>query len=103
MGDLAVTADLEEVATQAITMRIKEEDMTLTKISIRDMANMIITVMAIAVDMVVPMDWKKVQKNQLVTMIWSLAQKTLKMAILISHRVTFLIDQQVMVQSQIMV
>merc|ERR1739846_55399 len=65
-------ADLEEVAeevdTQAITIRIKEEDMTLTKISIKDIANMIITVMAIAVDMLVPTDWKKVQKNQLVNL-----------------------------------
>merc|ERR1712129_582404 len=96
-------------------MGIKVKISTKDTIIIKDMskAAMIITaVMAIEVAIrvkILAMDWRKAQKNQLMAiMIQNSAQNILKMVILISHRVTILIDQvatilrdqQVMVQSQ---
>merc|ERR1712129_75883 len=107
MGDQVDTAKEDQVDTTKDTMDIMSHimDMITTKdpIIIKDsMAVMIFIAAQIAVTLA--MDWKKAPKNQLTaTMISTLAQNILRMAILINHRVTFLIGQLVMVQSQIMV
>merc|ERR1712129_140746 len=113
MGDQVDTAKEDQVDTTKDTMDIMSHimDMITTKdpIIIKDsMAVMIFIAAQIAVTRA--MDWKMDRSQQSMVIMMVLDQNILKMVILINHRVTILIDQvatilieqQVLVQSQIM-
>merc|ERR1712129_603685 len=101
MGDTILIMDRTKVIIKDTIIKVKIS--TKDTIIIKDMTKAAIRVKILA------MDWRKAQKNQLMAiMIKNSAPNILKMVILISHRVTILIDQvatilrdqQVMVQSQ---
>merc|ERR1712129_304734 len=104
--DMIMAVEVDTTTKAMSKEEISKRD-TIIRDMIKDTEAVTITTMAMEIEVVVTlviraMDWKRAQRNmRILIMMQNLDQNILKMVILISHRVTILRDQQVMVKNQI--